>query len=116
MIFTKFAVEKKSNIFSRGRGETTSSLKRKNEKNYCLTNLNILSEERGTEHYKNTTKKETVILLKQPLYYWTIMILYLKKGIVQKLLSSNINMRLTFDCIVSHLNKIIAYKETLRPL
>jgi len=49
MIFTNFAVEKKSNIFSRGRGINASSLKRKNDKNYCLTNLKLLSEERGTE-------------------------------------------------------------------
>jgi len=49
MIFTNFVVEKKSNIFSGGRGKYTSSLKRKNDKNYCLTNLNKLSEERGTE-------------------------------------------------------------------
>jgi len=48
MIFINFAVEKKSNIFSEGRGEITSSLKRKNDKNYCLTNLNKLSKERGT--------------------------------------------------------------------
>ena len=42
-----FAVEKKSNIFSEGRGKFTSSLKRKNKKK-CLTNLNLLSEEKGT--------------------------------------------------------------------
>jgi hypothetical protein len=49
MIFTNFAVEKKSNIFSEGSGNFISSPKRKNEKNYCLTNLNKLSEERGTQ-------------------------------------------------------------------
>jgi hypothetical protein len=48
MKLINFAVEKKSNIFSRRRGKSTSSLKRKNEKNHCLTNLNKLSEERGT--------------------------------------------------------------------
>jgi len=58
MIITNFAVEKKSNIFSEGRGKITSSLKRKNDKNYCLTNLNKLSEEKGTLYVKAKSLKQ----------------------------------------------------------
>jgi len=45
-----FAVEKKSNIFSEGRRNITSSLKIKNKKKY-LTNLNLLFEKKGTLHH-----------------------------------------------------------------
>jgi hypothetical protein len=51
MISINFAVEKNQISFQGGRDNFTTSLKRKNEKNYCLTNLNKLSEEMGTEHF-----------------------------------------------------------------
>jgi len=46
-----FAIGKKQKCFLKGRGYFTSSLKKEiemNKKNYCLTNLNLLSKQRGT--------------------------------------------------------------------
>ena len=56
MNYPIFAVEKKQIVFLRGKGKFASSLKKENKKEtkpkkYCLTNLNLLSEQRGTPQY-----------------------------------------------------------------